>query len=130
MPQLDFTIASSQIFWSITIFFFLYTTLAHFFLPIFIKVIKTRKKILLENNSKLKELKNSFIKKQNSFNQIVNLNLISIKILIEKEILLFFKIFSLIDLKFLDKNVASVLYFNSIAYDTNVLKLVPIKIVF
>lgn len=130
MPQLDFTIASSQIFWSIITFFVLYIILTHFFLPNFIKVLKARKKILLENNIKLLKLKKSLATKQNILNKNIDLNLIKIKTLIEKEMLVFFKTFSLIDLKFLNKNIARVLYFNSIAYDTNILKSIQLKIVF
>lgn len=130
MPQLDFTIASSQIFWSITIFFVLYIILTHFFLPNFIKVLRTRKKILLENQNKLIMLNKHFIRKQNIFNKIIDLNLLNIKSLIEKEIVAFIRIFSLTDLKILNKNIANVLYFNSIAHDTNILKSIDIKIVF
>ena len=75
-------------------------------------------------------LKKQFMKEQNTFNKIINLNFLNIKILIEKEIVSFLKTFSLTDLKFLNKNIANVLYFNSIAYDTNVLKSIDIKIAF
>lgn len=130
MPQLDFTIASSQIFWSIIIFFVLYTILTHFFLPNFIKILKIRKRVLKENNDKLLKLKKHLTQEQNSFNKIIDLNLVKIKILIEKEILSFLKTFSLIDLKFLNKNIAKALYANSIAYDINILKSIQLKIIF
>ena len=130
MPQLDFTIASSQIFWSIIIFFVLYTILTHFFLPNFIKVLKGRKKILWENNKKLLKLKKHLTQEQNSFNKIIDWNLIKIKILIEKEILSFLKTFALTDLKLLNKKLAKALYANSMAYDINILKSIQLKIVF
>ena len=129
MPQLDFVIVTSQIFWSITIFFVLYTTLTHFFLPNFIKVLKTRKKLQLTNSNLLIDLKRKFLKKQNMFDSVVDLNLIKIKILIENEISLFFKSQLLMDLNLLNKNIANVLYFNLSSYDINVLESINIKLV-
>ena len=130
MPQLDFIIVSSQIFWLITIFFSLYTILTHFFLPNFIKVLKTRKKLLLENTNKLIDLKNHLSKKNNFFDEIINLKLSKIKILIEKEMSLFFETFVLKNSRLLNKNIANVLYFNLILYDINVLKAISTKVIF
>ena len=130
MPQLDFIIASSQIFWLILIFFVLYTTLTHFFLPNFIKILKTRKKVLLENGNKLENLKKCFRKKHSLFDNIIDLNLTKIKILVEKEITLLFKSFDLMSLNLLNKDIARVFYFNLISYDINVLKSVSMKPVF
>ena len=130
MPQLDFAIITSQIFWSITIFFASYTILTHFFLPNFIKVLKARKKILLKNNNLLISLKEKFLEKQNIFDSAVDLNLKKIKILVEKEVFLFFKSHPSIDLNLLNKNIVNVLYFNLSSYDTNVLDSINIKLAF
>ena len=75
-------------------------------------------------------LRKHFVTKQDVFNKVIDLNLLNIKTLIEKEIVAFIKVFSLTDLKILNKNIANVLYLNSIAYDTNILKSVDIKIIF
>ena len=130
MPQLDFIITSSQIFWLIVVFLLLYTVLTHFFLPKFIKVLKTRKRITSENEKKLAHLKEQILKKITIFDNVTNLNLIKIKVLIEKEIFLFFKNLLLIDLSILNKRTANVLYFNLISYDINVLESINIKPVF
>nr|YP_009445912.1 ATP synthase F0 subunit 8 [Eucheuma denticulatum]ATX68854.1 ATP synthase F0 subunit 8 [Eucheuma denticulatum] len=51
MPQLDRIIIFTQIFWLFLIFSVLYATLTHFFLPLILKSLKSRK-LIIEANSK------------------------------------------------------------------------------
>ena len=130
MPQLDFSIISSQIFWLIVIFFILYTSLTHFFLPNFIKALKTRKQVIKENIDSVTKLKKQFDDKQNVFINVVEHNLIKIKYLVEKEIFITFKRNFFEDLNLLDKKVSNALYSNLILYDINVLRSISSKPIF
>lgn len=53
MPQLDIIIIFPQIFWLFITFIFSYVMLTHFFLPCFIKSIKSRNLIILSNKKML-----------------------------------------------------------------------------
>ena len=130
MPQLDFIIAPSQIFWSITNFLVLYIVLTHFFLPKFIKILKTRKQILLENTNRLLNLRKQLDNKQYVFSTFVENSLTKIKILIESEISLAFKKTFFINLTESNKKVSNALYFNLVFYDSNVLKSIQVKPMF
>nr|YP_009502238.1 ATP synthase F0 subunit 8 [Porolithon onkodes]ASB29840.1 ATP synthase F0 subunit 8 [Porolithon onkodes] len=130
MPQLDFIITSSQIFWLVVTFLILYIVLTHFFLPNFIKILKTRKHIILENANKLSKLEKQFKYKQDTFDTLIEVNLAKIKILIEKEMFSSFKNIFFIDLIELNKKVLSALYSNLIFYDINILSSIQIKSVF
>lgn len=127
MPQLDFVIAFPQIFWLIVIFFSLYTTLVHFFLPLFIKLLKARKQIVLENCQVLINLEKRFELKQTNLNKIMEKNFCSIKKMLENEISSLFSGVFLINLKEADKKIAKSLYCNLLYYDSNILKAVCVK---
>lgn len=130
MPQLDFTIAFPQIFWLVIIFFSLYIFLVHFFLPSFIKSLKTRKHVITENLKRLLKLEIKFNSKQSSLNQILENNFLKIKVLLEKNVSIFFKTSYLFDLELVDKKISKALYNNVIYYNTNVIESIPIKPVF
>ena len=130
MPQLDFSIISSQIFWLIVFFFILYTSLIHFFLTNFIKALKTRKHVVTENIYLVIKLKKQFDDRQNVFTNIIGHNLTNIKYLVEKEIFITFKRNFFADLNTLDKKVSNVLYSNLVLYDISVLKSIPSKPIF
>nr|YP_009114033.1 ATP synthase F0 subunit 8 [Gelidium elegans]AGW30472.1 ATP synthase F0 subunit 8 [Gelidium elegans] len=49
MPQLDRIIIFPQVFWLLVIFTVFYIVLTHFFLPRFLKALKTRKEIVKVN---------------------------------------------------------------------------------
>lgn len=49
MPQLDRIIIFPQVFWLLAIFTIFYIIVTHFFLPKFLKALKTRKKIVKAN---------------------------------------------------------------------------------
>nr|YP_009317527.1 ATP synthase F0 subunit 8 [Gelidium isabelae]AOX48979.1 ATP synthase F0 subunit 8 [Gelidium isabelae] len=59
MPQLDRIIIFPQVFWLLVIFTIFYITLTHFFLPRFLKALKTRKEIV-----KVNELESSLVSKK------------------------------------------------------------------
>lgn len=63
MPQLDFTIVFSQIFWLFIIFTSFYTVLIHFFLPKFLISIKSRKKIAELNTLKALKIQENLVNK-------------------------------------------------------------------
>ena len=130
MPQLDFSITSSQIFWLIITFFSLYTILTHFFLPSFIKILKIRKQVLKENANLQVKLKSQFEDKQKIFVSIIEKNLTKIKFLVEKEICMTFKNYFFVDLNILDEKISNALYSNLVFYDINILKSMYIKPMF
>ena len=68
MPQLDILIVLPQIFWLIIIFILFYFILTYYFLPIFLKTIKSRKKL-------------------SNYNQTINSNLIKDILLNRKNVL-------------------------------------------
>ena len=127
MPQLDLSIISSQVFWLILTFFILYTILTHFFLPNFIKVLKTRKHVLTENIHLATKLKKHFEDKQNVFIKIIEYNLTKIKYMVEKEICTIFKNNSFVDFNILNEKVSNALYSNLVLYDITILRLVSSK---
>nr|YP_009684876.1 ATP synthase F0 subunit 8 [Gloiopeltis furcata]BBK20789.1 ATP synthase F0 subunit 8 [Gloiopeltis furcata] len=69
MPQLDRIIVFTQIFWLFFIFAFLYITLTHFFLPTFLKSIKSRKKVVDENSKEVLSIDSSLVLKQTLLKQ-------------------------------------------------------------
>lgn len=127
MPQLDFVIAFPQIFWLIVIFFLFYTIIVHFFLPNFIKILRSRKQIVLENTKMLFSMKNKFNSKQILLNQTLETNFIKIRVLLENEISQFFSTKDLFELTSVNTKVALVLYYNILYYDINVLNSVSLK---
>ncbi len=127
MPQLDFIIAFPQIFWLVVIFFSLYTILVHFFLPTFIKLLKSRKQIVLENSQLLISLQKNFDLKQKNLNKLMEKNFLIIKEMLEKEIFNFFSGSFSINLVEVDKKIAKTLYCNLLYYDSNILEAISIK---
>ena len=131
MPQLDFIIAFSQIFWLILIFFSFYTILVHFFLPQFIKTLKSRKQIVLENNEMLLKLHNDFNNKQYFLNSKLKENFTKIKSLLDKEIFSNFGIpINFFNLDLLDKKISGILYNNTLYYDIHVLESISLTLTF
>nr|QUJ09440.1 ATP synthase F1 subunit 8 [Neorhodomela munita] len=79
MPQLDTLIVLPQIFWLIIIFIFFYFVLTYYFLPTFLKTIKSRKKLFNHNHSiNLNLLKEILLKRKNVLKDL-NLNLTTVK---------------------------------------------------
>nr|WCH57793.1 ATP synthase F0 subunit 8 [Hypnea flava] len=64
MPQLDRVIIFSQIFWLFLIFSVLYITLTHFFLPLFLKSLKSRKQVIVLNGLEILSLNKKALEKQ------------------------------------------------------------------
>jgi len=126
MPQLDFVIAFPQIFWLIVIFFTFYTVVVHFFLPNFIKTIKSRKQIVLENTKILLDMEVKFNYKQTLLSKTLEMNFIKIRFLLEKDISRFFSIKNLFDLTPVNTKTAAALYYNVLYYDINILDSVPL----
>lgn len=130
MPQLDFIIAFPQIFWLIVIFFSVYIILIHFFMPQFIKILKARKYIIIENSKTLNFLQDNFKDKQQKLNKVILRNVLKIKLMLEKEVSLIFNGSAFMDLSSVDKKIASALYHNMLYYDISVLKIIPLKPIF
>jgi len=127
MPQLDFVIAFPQIFWLIVIFFSFYTVVVHFFLPNFIKVLRSRKQIVLENIKTLSDIEVKFNSKQILLNKVLETNFTKIRVLLEKDVSQFFFTKDLFDLTSINTKTIAVLYYNILYYDINVLNSTPLK---
>lgn len=126
MPQLDFTTTLPQIFWLIVIFFTVYTILIHFFLPNFIKLIKSRKNIILINEKETNLLENKFIRKQTIIKQVIKHNFVELKVTLEKEFPTFLTT-AKVDLTSSDLKLMHVLYYNTLYYDTIILDSILLK---
>lgn len=127
MPQLDFNIALPQIFWLIILFIFVYTILVHFFLPNFIKLIKTRKYIILVNEQEVIFLKENLVKKQFIFRKTIQQNFGGLKIVLEKQLSTFFTSPSTTSTISIDTKLVSVLNNSILYYDTTILNLIYLK---
>nr|YP_011017054.1 ATP synthase subunit 8 [Pterocladiella capillacea]WQB61732.1 ATP synthase subunit 8 [Pterocladiella capillacea] len=79
MPQLDRIILFPQIFWLFIVFVSFYIVLTHFFLPRFLKVLKSRKSIIDLNDSKIIKIRDQFIKSEQQLNQILLNDLLVIR---------------------------------------------------
>nr|YP_009589044.1 ATP synthase F0 subunit 8 [Corallina ferreyrae]QBL75560.1 ATP synthase F0 subunit 8 [Corallina ferreyrae] len=127
MPQLDFTIAFPQIFWLLFSFFLLYSILVHIFLPVFVKSLKARKKIVVVNNESFNHLQKRLHLKQTSLINLLNQNIIKIRIIFEKNILPTFATDAAFNFDLINQKLAKVLYYNTLYCDLNVLDSIPLK---
>nr|YP_010937576.1 ATP synthase F0 subunit 8 [Grateloupia asiatica]WKW95606.1 ATP synthase F0 subunit 8 [Grateloupia asiatica] len=75
MPQLDRIIVFSQIFWLFIIFTTFYTVLTHFFLPKFLKALKSRKQIIEINTLEIAEIAEKSSSQQNLIQKVLIKNL-------------------------------------------------------
>nr|YP_010881022.1 ATP synthase F0 subunit 8 [Grateloupia cornea]WIA66140.1 ATP synthase F0 subunit 8 [Grateloupia cornea] len=75
MPQLDRIIVFSQIFWLFIIFTTFYTILTHFFLPKFLKALKSRKQIIEINALEVAKIIEKSSSQQNLIRKILIKNL-------------------------------------------------------
>lgn len=105
MPQLDRIIIFSQVFWFFIFFIFFYILITHFFLPIFLINLKSRKKITEVNNIKIFEFSNNLTNEK--FELLKNLN----KDLEKLKLSIYFNI-SCVNNIFLDKK-----FFNPLVLD-------------
>nr|YP_010620184.1 ATP synthase F0 subunit 8 [Gredgaria maugeana]WAX04220.1 ATP synthase F0 subunit 8 [Gredgaria maugeana] len=87
MPQLDLVIVFPQIFWLFLFFTFFYFLLTYYFLPIFLKTIRSRKEFIKNNQLMeihlIKEVSN---KQQNMFN-ITNISLGNLRFILFTKLL-------------------------------------------
>lgn len=130
MPQLDLVIAFSQIFWLITIFFVFYAITIYFFMPKFIKVLKTRKQIVFENTKSFFEMEKTFNSKQLLLNKTLENNFFKIRLLLEKDIVNFISTKNLVDSTPTTLLVVNVIYYNTLYYNTDVLESITLKPMF
>lgn len=79
MPQLDKIITFTQIFWMFSVLVFLYTVLTHYFLPIFLKSLKSRKLVVEINSMEINYLSLKKKKKQILLNQVLLDSLITVE---------------------------------------------------
>lgn len=85
MPQLDYIIIFSQIFWLFFVFCFFYAIVLHFFLPMFLKSIKIRRELINSFNLEISNLEEISFKKTLLLYSNVNQHLLIIKQLLQKE---------------------------------------------
>nr|YP_009739225.1 ATP synthase F0 subunit 8 [Palmaria decipiens]QIC19664.1 ATP synthase F0 subunit 8 [Palmaria decipiens] len=79
MPQLDRIIIFTQLFWLFFIFLVSYMVLTHFFLPLFLKSIKSRKLVVEANLKESQITHETSLRNQIVFTQIVNEGLSTLK---------------------------------------------------
>nr|YP_010726705.1 ATP synthase F0 subunit 8 [Cystoclonium purpureum f. stellatum]WDY85192.1 ATP synthase F0 subunit 8 [Cystoclonium purpureum f. stellatum] len=79
MPQLDRIIIFPQIFWLFVIFTFLYAILTHYFLPVFLKSLKSRKKIIDINSTEILLLNNKTLNNNKLLKQQLLKNLLTLE---------------------------------------------------
>lgn len=72
MPQLDRIIIFTQLFWLFFIFLISYMILTHFFFPLFLKSIKSRKLVVESNLKESRITQETSLRNQIMFTQIVN----------------------------------------------------------
>ena len=87
MPQLDRIIVFSQIFWLFVIFSSLYAILTHYFLPRFLKSLRSRKQIINENITESLIITNSLAKKQVLMKQVLIKNLFLVENSIQNKLI-------------------------------------------
>nr|WCH57865.1 ATP synthase F0 subunit 8 [Caulacanthus ustulatus] len=87
MPQLDRLIVFTQIFWLFFFFALIYAVLTHFFLPLFIKSLKSRKQIEEHNLSEIINLVEEHKKKSWSLRILVLKNLLKVENLLTQNFL-------------------------------------------
>nr|AYR06614.1 ATP synthase F0 subunit 8 [Renouxia sp.] len=118
MPQLDYTIVFPQIFWLMLMFTVTYSGLLHFFLPIFLKVLKSRKLVVLFNVNETLKNEKRLLEKQNYLNETLNKNLIVLKNVFMKDILTSLSSECKIDIQLVDVKLAKALR-NNMLYCNN-----------
>jgi len=79
MPQLDRIIIFTQLFWLFFIFLVSYMVLTHFFFPLFLKSIKSRKLVVEANLKESQITHETSLRNQIVFTQIVNEGLSTLK---------------------------------------------------
>nr|BBH10686.1 ATP synthase F0 subunit 8 [Palmaria palmata] len=79
MPQLDRIIIFTQLFWLFFIFLVSYMVLTHFFFPLFLKSIKSRKLIVEANLKESQITHETSLRNQIVFTQIINEGLSTLK---------------------------------------------------
>lgn len=87
MPQLDRIIIFPQIFWLVLTFVVTYTLLLHYFLPKFLKSLKSRKEIVNFNTQKFIQMQHKYDKKILFLNRSLNKNLSLVKDFLIKDYL-------------------------------------------
>ena len=126
MPQLDYIIIFPQIFWLILVFIGSYIILSHYFLPNFLKSIKTRKEIVNFNLFNSSEIQKNRKKKQIFLNKLLSNNLILIKNFLSKESILLVSIGSNVGFN-VDIKVATALYNFILYYNMNIVNCIQLK---
>nr|YP_009317642.1 ATP synthase F0 subunit 8 [Pterocladiella musciformis]AOX49094.1 ATP synthase F0 subunit 8 [Pterocladiella musciformis] len=79
MPQLDRIIIFPQIFWLFLIFTSFYIVSTHFFLPEFLKSLKSRKSVIDLNELKANTIKQQIIESEQKFKDLLTQDLARIK---------------------------------------------------
>lgn len=88
MPQLDRAIIFTQIFWLFIVFSGSYIILTHFFFPLFVKSLKSRKLIVEMNSIELKKIQENFAQNQSILAQVLHEGLVTVKSFYSSEFLL------------------------------------------
>lgn len=126
MPQLDFTIVFSQIFWLFAVFFTFYTTLVHFFLPKFLMSIKSRKQIVELNVLKALATQKELTNKQNSLQKTLIISLVLIKKTLDKSWFSILKSDKNPDLILVDKKISLTAFYITQYCDIESLRLISL----
>jgi hypothetical protein len=127
MPQLDRVIIFTQIFWLFVILSSSYIILTHFFLPLFIKSLKSRDMVIQSNLDESKNIKEEFLRSQFFINSILGEGLSTIRFFYSKEFLLKNLSKNLLSVSTIDNKIVLFILNMLLYYDYKVLKSIPLK---
>nr|AHX02559.1 ATP synthase F0 subunit 8 [Sebdenia flabellata] len=126
MPQLDRIIVFSQIFWLFLIFTIFYTTLIHFFLPKFLKSIKSRRKIIAFNSLETAKINESLVIKQTLLQKALAKNLILIRKVLNNSLVSTLHPSKNTNFFFIDEKIGLVIFNFAKYYDTQLLNFISL----
>nr|WOL37378.1 ATP synthase F0 subunit 8 [Polyopes affinis] len=127
MPQLDRIIVFSQIFWLFIIFTTFYTIVTHFFLPNFLKSLKSRKQIIESNSLEIAEIAKESDTKRNVIQKILVKNLVSTKNILTNNLSVILMAKKNLNMFKIDEKI-SIAIFNTIKYcDSQLLNFISLR---
>nr|YP_010164476.1 Atp8 [Polyopes lancifolius]QRM91071.1 Atp8 [Polyopes lancifolius] len=127
MPQLDRIIVFSQIFWLFIIFTTFYTIVTHFFLPKFLKSLKSRKQIIELNSLEIAEIAKESDIKRNVIQKILVKNLASTKNILTNNLNAILMAKKNLNMLKIDEKI-SIAIFNTVKYcDSQLLNFISLR---
>uniref|UniRef100_A0A4D6BLB9 ATP synthase F0 subunit 8 n=1 Tax=Balbiania investiens TaxID=111861 RepID=A0A4D6BLB9_9FLOR len=127
MPQLDHIIIFTQVFWLLLTFIVIYILLTYFFLPTFLKSLKSRSSIIESNLAENVNMQTKFASNQILIDQLLIQGLSNIKVILTIEFLLNNdKNSEQYKLHFIDKQMTNAIFNTMLYCDSQVLEYIPL----